>query len=92
MSQQEQNNSPKVRVDLRLLIPMAGILLAPFVGFLFDPNFGLGILVLCLGIVGAFTWSVSQQAPPPQARSLRLGAILNGVMAVAALLLLLLRL
>lgn len=92
MSQHNPNKPPTVNVDVRMLIPMAGILLAPFVGFLFDANFGLGILVICLGVVGWMTWGVAQQAPAPQARTLRFGAILNGVMAVAALLLLLVRL
>lgn len=92
MSQRDPNKPPTVNVDVRVLIPMIGILLAPFIGFLFDPNFGLGMLVICLGVVGWMTWGIAQQAPPPQARTLRFGAILNGVMAVAALLLLLARL
>lgn len=91
MSQHDPNNPPTVRIDPRMLIPMVGILLAPFIGFLLNPNLGLGILVVCLGVVGWMTWGVAQQAPPPQARTLRFGAILNGVMAVAALLLLLVR-
>lgn len=91
MSQHEPNQPPRVRVDVRMLIPMLGILLAPFIGFMFDPNFGLGILVICLGVVGWMTWGIAQQAPPPQARTLKFGAALNGVMAVAALLLLLVR-
>lgn len=92
MSQHDPNNPPTVRIDIRMLIPMVGILLAPFIGFLYDPNVGLGILVICLGVVAWMTWGVSQQAAPPQARTLRIGATLNGVMAVAALLLLLIRL
>lgn len=92
MSQHDPNKPPTVRVDVRMLIPIAGILLAPFIGFLLDPDLGLGILVICLGAVGWMTWGVAEQAPAPQARTLRFGAILNGVMAVAALLLLLVRL
>lgn len=92
MSQQEPQKPFRLPVDIRLLVSMAGILLAPFIGFLLDPNFGLGILVVCLGVVAWMTWGISQQAPPPQARTLRIGAILNGVMAVAAVLLLLIRL
>lgn len=92
MSQHDPNKPPSVQIDVRMLIPMFGILLAPFIGFIFDANFGLGMLVICLGVVGWMTWGVAQQAPPPQARTLRMGAILNGVMAVAALLLLIVRL
>lgn len=92
MSHQNENKPPTVSVDPRMLIPMIGILLAPFIGFLLSPNLGLGILVICLALVGWMTLSVAQQAPPPQARTLKFGAILNGVLAVAALLLLLYRL
>lgn len=92
MSQHSPNKPPSVRVDVRILLPMAGILLAPFIGFLLSPNLGLGILVICLAVVGWMTWEISKQAPMAQARTLRFGAILNGVMAVAALLLLLFRL
>ena len=91
MSQHDPHTPPTVRVDVRMLIPMAGILLAPFIGFMLDPNLGLGVLVICLGVVGWMTWGVAEQAPAPQARTLRFGAILNGVMAVAALVLLLFR-
>lgn len=92
MSQHEPNKPPSVQIDIRMLIPMIGILLAPFIGFLFDANFGLGMLVICLSVVGWMTWGVAQQAPDPQARTLRMGAILNGIMAVAAFLLLIVRL
>ena len=91
MSQHDPNKPPTVHVDVRMLIPMAGILLAPFIGFMLDPNLGLGVLVICLAVVGWMTWGVAEQAPAPQARTLRFGAILNGVMAVAALVLLLYR-
>lgn len=91
MSQHDPNKPPTVRVDVRILLPMAGILLAPFIGFLLDPNLGLGVLVICLGVVGWMTWGIAEQAPAQQARTLRFGAILNGVMAVAALVLLLIR-
>ena len=91
MSHQDPNRPPTVRVDVRMLLPMAGMLFAPFIGFLLSPNLGLGILVLCLAIVGWMTWGVAAQAPAPQARTLRMGAILNGVLAVAAALLLLYR-
>lgn len=92
MSQPEPNKPPLINIDIRMLIPMFGILFAPFVGYLISPDLGLGILVLCLGLVGWMTWGVAKQAPEPQARTLRMGAILNMVMCVAALLLLLYRL
>lgn len=92
MSQQESNKPPTVRVDPRILLPMLGILIAPFLGYLFDPNIGLGILVICLALMSWMTWGIAKQAPDPQARTLRFGAILNAVMGVAALLLLLVRL
>lgn len=92
MSQQDPNRPPTVNVDVRILLPMAGILLAPFIGFLLEPNLGLGILVVCLSVMAWMTWDLSRQAPPPQARTLRIGAGLNAFMAVAALVLLLARL
>lgn len=92
MSQRDPDKPPTIRIDIRMLIPMIGILLAPFIGFLLSPNFGLGILVVCLGVVGWMTWTVAEQAPPPQQRTLRFGAGLNMILAVAALLLLLYRL
>ena len=92
MSQQDPNRPPTVRVDMRILIPMFGILFAPFIGVLLDPNLGLGILVICLGVVAWMTWNLAEQAPRQQARTLKMGAIINAVMAVAALLLLLVRL
>jgi uncharacterized membrane protein len=92
MSQQDPNRPPTVRIDTRILIPMFGILFAPFIGFLLSPNLGLSILVVCLGVVAWMTWNLAAQAPRAQARTLKMGAVMNGVMAVAALLLLLVRL
>jgi hypothetical protein len=85
MSQYDRNDRPTLRFDIRMLLPMAGILFAPFVGYLFSPNFGLGILVVCLSVVAWMTWGLVEQVPPPQARTLRIGAVLNAAMAVAAL-------
>lgn len=92
MSQSNDSRPPTVRVDTRILLPMAGILIAPFIGLLYSAEAALVILVICLGITGWFTWNLAEQAPPPQARTLRMGAILNGIMAVAALALLIIRL
>lgn len=92
MSHQDPNKPPTLPVDMRILLPMFGILFAPFIGFLLDPNIGLGILVISLGVMAWMTWNLATQAPRQQARTLKMGAILNGVMAVAALLLLLVRL
>lgn len=92
MSQQDPNRPPTVRIDMRMLIPMFGILFAPFIGFLLDANLGLAILVVCLSVVAWMTWHLAAQAPRPQARTLKMGAVMNGAMAIAALLLLLVRL
>lgn len=92
MSYQDPRKPPTVNVDVRILLPMAGILLAPFIGFLLWPNLGLGILVISLGVMAWMTWELAKQAPRSQARTLRIGAGLNAVMAVAALALLLARL
>jgi hypothetical protein len=75
-----------------MLLPMIGILAAPFIGFLLSPDLALGLLVICLGTTGWMTMSISQQAPPKEARTLRMGAIMNYAMAVAAMLLLIIRL
>lgn len=91
MSQQDPNKPPTINVDVRILIPMLGIFLAPFIGFLLDPNLALVILVFCLAFMAWMTWSLAKQAPEPQARTLRVGAIMNAVMAVAAAGLLLIR-
>lgn len=91
MSQHDPNKPPTIKVDPRILIPMIGILLAPFLGFLLDANLALMILVVCLGFMAWMTWQLAQHAPAPQARTLRVGAIMNAVMAVAAAALLLVR-
>lgn len=92
MSYQDPRKPPTVNVDVRILLPMAGILLAPFIGFLLSPNLGLFILVICLSLMAWMTWDLAKQAPPRQARTLRFGAVLNATMAVLALALLLVRL
>lgn len=92
MSYDDRPKPPTVNIDVRILLPMAGILLAPFIGFLLEPNLGLGILVVCLSLMAWMTWDLAKQTPAPQARTLRFGAILNGVMAVLAVALLLVRL
>lgn len=91
MSHQDPNKPPTVRIDPRLLLPMLGILVAPFIGFLYSADVGLLILVICLGLMAWLTWGVAEQAPPPQARTLRFGAIMNAVMSVAAMILLIYR-
>lgn len=91
MSHQDPNKPPTVRIDPRLLLPMLGILVAPFIGFLYSADVGLLILVICLGLMAWLTWGVAEQAPLPQARTLRFGAIMNAVMAVAAMILLIYR-
>lgn len=92
MSYEDPRKPPTVRVDVRILLPMAGILLGPFIGFLLSPNLGLAILVISLGLMAWMTWDLSRQVPEPQARPLRFGAVLNGVFAVLAAALLLVRL
>lgn len=87
----DPNRPPTVNINPRILVPMLGILVAPFVGFLLNANFGLGILVICLATMGWMTWGVAKMAPEPQARTLRMGAILNMIMAVAAFALLIVR-
>lgn len=92
MSQKDPNKPPTIPIDPRILLPMFGILFAPFIGFLLDANVALFILMLALGVMGWMTWSLSKNAPEAQARTLKLGAIMNIVMAVAAAALLLVRL
>lgn len=92
MSHQDPNRPPTIDVDVRILLPMIGILLAPFLGFLLDANLALAILVLSLSVMAWMTWSLSIQAPAQQARTLKVGAVMNAVMAVAAAALLLVRL
>ena len=92
MSYDDPHKPPTARVDVRILLPMAGILLGPFIGFLLSPNLGLAILVISLSVMAWMTWELSKQVPEPQARPLRFGAILNAVFAVLAAALLLVRL
>lgn len=89
---QDGNRPPTIKVDPRMLLPMIGIFIAPFIGLLYNPNMALGILAICLGVMCWFTLNLSQQVGDPQRRTLRIGAIMNGVMAVAALILLVTRL
>jgi uncharacterized membrane protein len=92
MSYDDPRKPPTVHVDVRILLPMAGILLGPFIGFLLSPNLGLVILMISLGLMAWMTWDLSKQVPEQQARTLRFGAILNGVFAILAAALLLVRL
>ncbi|MCA9834002.1 MAG: hypothetical protein KC435_08660 [Thermomicrobiales bacterium] len=89
---QDPQRPPTVRIDPRIIIPMVGIIAAPFIGFLFDPNIGLFILILCLAGMAWMTWNIALQAPPQQQRTLKMGAIMNAVMAVLACILFVVRL
>lgn len=91
MSHHDDNPS-RIQVDPKILIPMLGILIAPFIGFLYNAEVALGILTVSLVVVAWFSWTLAQQVAAPQARALRMGAMMNGVMAAAALILLAMRL
>lgn len=92
LAYQNPDRPPTVKVNMRMMVPMIGIVLAPFIGLLYSAEAGLIILILCLAGMAWTTWNVASQVPPAQAKPLKFGAILNAVLAVGALALLLLRL
>lgn len=92
LAYQQPDRPPTVKLNTRMIAPMFGIVLAPFIGLLYAAEAGLVILIFSLAGMAWMTWSVAGQVPPAQAKPLKFGAILNAVMAVGALILLLVRL
>lgn len=91
MSQPEDQRTT-ISIDIRMVVAMLGILVAPFVGLLYSAEIALGVLTICLALVAWFSWQLSQQVSGQQRRPLVIGTVTNAVMAVAALVLLLTRL
>lgn len=88
---QQPNHPPRLNIDPRLFFAMIGILLAPFVGLLYSAEAALVILIVCLGITCWMLLSAAAEVPPAYVRPLRIGAMVNGVFAGLALLLILVR-
>ncbi len=60
----------------------AGILVAPFVGLLYDVNLALGIAAVALVAAAFLAWDARAIAPAEMRPRLRTVTIVNGVLAV----------
>jgi hypothetical protein len=77
---------------IRAMLLTLAIVAAPFVALLYSLDLALGVLALALGFTTWLTWQASEQVGPAQRGRLRAGALLNAAMAVAAVVILVLRL
>ncbi len=88
--------NPEAVNQLRNRLPgcllAAGIFAAPFVGLLYDVDLALGIAVVALAAASYLALDSRRVAPPELRNRLRTVAIINGTIAGAVLLLLILRL
>lgn len=65
---------------------------APFLGLLYGPNAGLAMATAALAATAFVAWGVSRTAAGEDGRRMAVAAVLNGVLAVIALVLLVYRL
>jgi len=68
------------------------VLAAPFLALLYGLNAGLAVMTIALGATTAFGANTSRGAEPEVRRRLLLMVVVNGVLAVACLVTLLVRL
>jgi hypothetical protein len=69
--------------DLRRYVFLAAMLLAPFLGFLIDPNLGLGVLILGLAATLYLLWDA--RTGLPEASQLRLMVVAGVLVALLVL-------
>jgi hypothetical protein len=65
-----------------MLITLA-VIMAPFIGLLYDLKLGVGLLGLGLAFTTLVTWLGANRANPALRPRIRISAILNGVLALA---------
>ncbi|MCC6315825.1 MAG: hypothetical protein IT337_17645 [Thermomicrobiales bacterium] len=70
----------------------AAVIVAPFLALLYDPNAGLGVLLVALLTTSWLGWEASGRGPAELARRLRRVVVLNIALAVVALIVLIARL
>lgn len=94
----ELTNAGKERVGCRYRLPpwkplifIVGVLLSPVAGLVFGLDFALGVLVVAMAFTTWMAWDGSTQVPAGDALRLRRAAMLNGVVAVAGVVLIFLR-
>ncbi len=68
------------------------IVAAPFVALLYSMDFALAVLAVALGFTTWLTWHGASMVAPAQASKLKVGAVLNAVLALATVVILVLRL
>ncbi|MGN6032196.1 MAG: hypothetical protein ACTHQE_11080 [Thermomicrobiales bacterium] len=66
-----------------MLITMA-VIMAPFIGLLYDIKLAIGLLGVGLAFTTVITWKAAGRSAPAMRPRLKTSAILNGVMALAA--------
>lgn len=73
------------------LVFITGVLLSPVAGLVFGMDFALGVLVLAMAFTSWMAWEGANHVAPEDAPRLRRAAMLNGVLAVAGVVLIVLR-
>lgn len=68
------------------------MVVAPFLGLLYGPNVGLAVAAAALAATALVAWGVARSAPAAEGRRMVFAAVLNGVLAAIALVLLVYRL
>jgi multisubunit Na+/H+ antiporter MnhB subunit len=92
--EEEVREEPERRFHLSALMPMIfviAILLSPIAALRAGLDFALGVLVVAMVFTTWMAWDGANQVPAEQGIRLRRAAMLNAVVAVAVLVLLILR-
>lgn len=61
----------------------AAMVIAPFLALVIDVVYGVGVMVVALGLTAWLAWSGAGYADPDRARRLRILAVINTALAVA---------
>lgn len=78
--------------NMKAIVLTLAIVLAPFFGLLYSLNLALAVLALALGFTTWLTWHGATMVAPAFATRLRVAAGLNGVLMLATIAILYLRL
>jgi len=73
------------------LVFVLGVLLAPIAGLMFGLDIALGILVVAMAFTTWMAWEGAKHVAPEDGARLRKAAVLNGAIAVAGVVLIILR-
>ena len=79
-------------VNLKAMGLTLAIVIAPFLGLLYSLNLALAVLALALGFTTWLTWHATTFVGAAYASRLKVGTVLNGLMTLATVAILVLRL